>query len=302
MRKLDPRPIYYCYALFDWMGVPRYIGKGKDGGKREESHEKKSDSLNWMKNEFIEQTWIMLGEVPKIITRNGISEAEALRTETTLIRAIGRIDQGTGPLTNMTNGGDGMSGYRLSDASKRNIGTAKQNWWKETNIEPSLKKMSEAAQNRWANMTDQERIDLGRKMSAGRTPEQWKEILNRINKAQANNPERKRQQLLDNWNNKTPEEQQTIVKRMRSGQTPGQNRNAALRMTASLTPEQRHDKAIKAWKTRRLNAVRKILLRLVCSRICNSGADLATQTSSPPDPTTPRLPESEPDRDQLSDA
>ncbi len=250
-----------------------------------------------MKNEFIEQTWIMLGEIPKVKIRENVSELEALATEVALIKAIGRIDLRTGPLTNMTDGGDGWR--NLSDASKRNIGIAKQNWWKETNLESSLKKMSKSAQSRWANMTDQERIDLGRKMSAGRTSEQWKEILDRINAAQ--DPIRKKQRLQELWNEKTPEERQAIVKRMRNGQTPGQNRNAALRMTASLTPQQRHDKIVKGWKTRRLKTVRKILLQLVCLRIYNSGAGLATQTPAPQDPTIPHLHENEPDLSQPSD-
>ncbi len=77
-RELDPRPIYYVYALFDWVGIPRYIGKGKIGNKREEYHEKKTDPSNWLKNEFIEQTWIMLGEVPKIIVRERLIEKRGI--------------------------------------------------------------------------------------------------------------------------------------------------------------------------------------------------------------------------------
>lgn len=64
LRKLDTRLIYYVYILFDWLGIPRYVGKGK--GRRWYKHERSTDTINWMKNEFIEQTWMMLGEIPKI--------------------------------------------------------------------------------------------------------------------------------------------------------------------------------------------------------------------------------------------
>ena len=292
-KNLDPRPIYYVYVLFDWLGVPRYIGKGKEGTERENNHEKKSDSQNWLKNEFIEQTWIMLEEIPKVIIRKGLTELEAFTTEIALIKAIGRIDLNTGPLTNMTNGGDG-GGFRQSALSRQRTGIGKSNWWKQTNnLTSTLQKLSESAKRRWKNLTLEERTKLGKKMSAGRTPEQWTEILARINKAQSDNPERKRQQLQDNWNSKTPEEQKAIIQRMTRNTTPEQNRALALRMTASLTPQQRHDKAIKAWDTRRLKAARKILLQLVYSRIDNSAAPQEIQTSSQQDPTNPQIPDSE---------
>lgn len=97
---------YYVYILFDWRGVPRYVGKGKRA--RWNAHENKSDPKNWLKNEFIEQTYIIMGELPKIKVREHISNEEAIETEIALIKAIGRFPKG--PLTNLTNGGDGISG------------------------------------------------------------------------------------------------------------------------------------------------------------------------------------------------
>src|SRR6202790_667465 len=115
-RQLDLRPIYYTYALFDWMGVPRWIGKGKE--KRIDDHEKQSDPKNQLKNEFIEQTWIMLGEIPKTIIRDELTEIEAFAVERALINAIGRIDLGTGPLTNVTDGGEGTSGRVMTSLQR----------------------------------------------------------------------------------------------------------------------------------------------------------------------------------------
>lgn len=112
----DTRPIYYVYILFDWLAIPRYIGKGKKD--RIDGHEKQSSKINWLKNEFIEQTWIMLGEIPKLKIRENITEIEAIETEVALITAIGRIDIKTGQLTNLTDGGEGLSGFQYSNETK----------------------------------------------------------------------------------------------------------------------------------------------------------------------------------------
>jgi len=100
--------IYYVYILFDWLGIPRYIGRGQ--GNRWLHHERYTDRENYLKNEFIEQIWIMLEDVPKIKIRENLSIDEANKTEIALIKAIGRLNKGEGPLLNLTNGGDGTPG------------------------------------------------------------------------------------------------------------------------------------------------------------------------------------------------
>jgi len=80
-------------------------------------HEKTSDRVNWLKNEMIERTWIMLGEIPKIKVRENLSEDEAFTVEVALIAAIGRQDLGRGPLLNLTDGGEGATGTRWGPAA-----------------------------------------------------------------------------------------------------------------------------------------------------------------------------------------
>jgi hypothetical protein len=99
---------FYVYVLFDWLGIPRYVGKGK--GDRWLIHERRSDPSNQMKNEFIEQTWFILGEVPKVKIQENLTSAEACKLEIILIETIGRLDLSAGPLTNMSKGGDGGPG------------------------------------------------------------------------------------------------------------------------------------------------------------------------------------------------
>ena len=67
---------YYVYILFDWFGIPRWIGKGR--GRRWIQHERSTDLRNQLKNEFIEQTWIVLGEIPKIKVREELTRNRSI--------------------------------------------------------------------------------------------------------------------------------------------------------------------------------------------------------------------------------
>lgn len=152
---LDPRPIYYVYVLFDWLGVPRYIGKGK--GRRWLKHETATDPINWMKNEFIDQTWTVLGEIPKIKVCEDVDERSAFEIERALIQVIGRFPNG--PLTNMSDGGDG-GWYKSISSDQRRIIMAKVN---ASFTKEQLKKRGQRAQ--------QSRTPEQRKASAAKAKE-----------------------------------------------------------------------------------------------------------------------------------
>lgn len=102
------------YVLFDSDGIPRYIGKGK--GERFKVHERDKNSSNRMKNHFIKRTLEALGEIPKLKIHENLYEDVALEYEIVLIKAIGR--QPKGPLVNMTDGGDGISGFSMPEHAK----------------------------------------------------------------------------------------------------------------------------------------------------------------------------------------
>ena len=117
---LDPnKPGYYEYDgyIFDYQ--PFYIGKGK--GNRIKKHKiymKTDDSLKYRKYKKIQEN----GKEPivKKVIEN-IEEKDAFLLEINLIKNIGRIDLKTGPLCNLTEGGEGCSGRKLCNDTKEKI-------------------------------------------------------------------------------------------------------------------------------------------------------------------------------------
>jgi len=100
---------YYTYAYLREDGTPYYIGKGE--GNRAYSNQHNCP-------------------VPKdrnriIFLKKDITEEEALRHETYLIAVLGRKDLGTGILRNLTDGGDGVSGYRHNEERLEKMSIAK---------------------------------------------------------------------------------------------------------------------------------------------------------------------------------
>lgn len=95
--------IYYVYWYLRKDGTPYYIGKGK--GRR--MYEKHNVHLPADKSKI------------RVIAQN-LSEPEALILETKLIKEFGRKDLNTGILRNLTNGGDGTSGYKHTEEWKQN--------------------------------------------------------------------------------------------------------------------------------------------------------------------------------------
>ena len=118
---LDPRkPGSYEYEDYKFNYEPFHIGKGKD--KRYKVHFQESIlKKNNYKNNKIKKI-LSEGYEPVIIkVKENILECISFKYEIELIKLIGRIDLGTGPLTNNTNGGDGTSGMSHSKETKQKL-------------------------------------------------------------------------------------------------------------------------------------------------------------------------------------
>lgn len=114
---------FFTYVYYDpSRNEPIYVGKGKDD--RYFHHISRTDKhplthrLQYMKNHDI--------EVQIQISRL-MSEAEANEKEKCLIASIGRKDQGQGPLLNLTDGGEGSSGYRHTEESRTKMSANSKN-------------------------------------------------------------------------------------------------------------------------------------------------------------------------------
>lgn len=116
---------FYVY-IYEREGQPFYVGMGH--ANRDVSHLNLVKRGKGLKNPHlchILQKLLREGSAP-IIRRvaEGLSVDEAKAEEKRLIKLIGRSDLGQGPLTNMTDGGDGYTGW--SDEARKKLGEKKR--------------------------------------------------------------------------------------------------------------------------------------------------------------------------------
>ena len=90
---------FYSYLWLREDGTPYYAGKGS--GRR--AYHSDGHNVHRPKNRS------------RILVFPMINEAEAFESEIALIELFGRLDNGTGCLRNITDGGDGISGFRHSE-------------------------------------------------------------------------------------------------------------------------------------------------------------------------------------------
>jgi hypothetical protein len=104
-------PEFYVYILFRDNGLPFYVGKGR--GRRWTVHEwQASKGRKGHRFSIIRDMQARGIEIPKIKLHEGLTETVAHDYETALIKAIRRKPEG--PLVNLTDGGEGSTGYRFA--------------------------------------------------------------------------------------------------------------------------------------------------------------------------------------------
>lgn len=112
---------FYVYALYDpRTNIPFYVGKGK--GRRCYDHNSENDKKpNPKKRELINAIQADGFILTVKFIEKDLEENEAFMVETAWIRNLGRMDENAGPLFNLTNGGEGTSGYKHSEKTKQKM-------------------------------------------------------------------------------------------------------------------------------------------------------------------------------------
>lgn len=115
---------FYVYVIFRKNGEPFYVGKGKRHRWREHIRAvaRNGSGKNEHKDRIIASMLNEGCEPPVVKIAVGLTEAQAFEVERAFISALGRCPRG--PLVNMTDGGEGPSGRKLSD-THRNAFTRK---------------------------------------------------------------------------------------------------------------------------------------------------------------------------------
>jgi len=119
--------VFYVYILFDLRGVPLYVGMGK--GNRWNTHQQHF-CPGRKRNPFlggVVRRAVQLGKaLPQVKVRERLTRREACETEIALIAVIGCRYLGTGPLANMSKGGDGSLGHVVSPQHRAAISVAQK--------------------------------------------------------------------------------------------------------------------------------------------------------------------------------
>lgn len=127
---LDPRKTgSFIYENYSFENEPFYVGKGHKN--RSESHVKGFSNYNLYKLNKIKA--IMKAGMKPIVIKihKQVSEKYAFEKEKELIKVIGRHDMGTGPLTNLTDGGEGTTGRKDSGAQLKKKSKITKKLWKD---------------------------------------------------------------------------------------------------------------------------------------------------------------------------
>ena len=130
---------YYIYfylrsrdSAIGKVGTPYYVGKGKG---RRAYHTGHSYDVPKDKNNIV-------------FVLNNLTEEQAFQNEIDFISWYGRVDSGNGILRNLTDGGEGMSGWVPSEETKRKISKASKGelnpMFGKTRSEETKRKISKA--------------------------------------------------------------------------------------------------------------------------------------------------------------
>jgi hypothetical protein len=122
---------FYVYAYLRTDGTPYYIGKG-------------TGNRAWNKHRRGSWWWCPPAAAQIKVLCASLGEKEAFEWEAALISLLGRKDNGTGCLMNLSDGGEGQSGYSHSLLTKAKLSSAAKGRAPRPVSDETRKKISDA--------------------------------------------------------------------------------------------------------------------------------------------------------------
>lgn len=116
----------FKYGKYEFEHEPFYIGKGCDDRIKEHLRPSSMNFRNF-KNKVIKKIIAGGAEPLAVVISNNMFECDAFSVERSLISTIGRRDKKAGPLTNLTDGGEGVSGQVRSASYRKKISDNNRN-------------------------------------------------------------------------------------------------------------------------------------------------------------------------------
>jgi len=176
---------YYTYAYLREDMTPYYIGKGEKDriykkGKGEVKPPRDKSRIIFLKKNLTEQ--------------------EAFKHEIYMIAIYGRKDNGTGILRNKTNGGDGISGYKHTTETRKNLSDMQTGKKRKPHSEETKKKISQANKGRCVSEETRKKLS---EIQKGKTlSEETKKKISKIHKGKIVSDETKKKMGKSKLNNK----------------------------------------------------------------------------------------------------
>lgn len=189
MEKFD----YYVYALVDPRnGAPFYIGKGR--GRRSKAHAWGcTRGVNPWKDNIIDKVAREGFEIDVVFFSNNLSEEDAFITEKVMIRMHGFKKSG-GLLVNLSNGGEGQSGYHHTFETKRKISEkvrgTKNGFYGRSHSEES--RLEIGAAHRGKTISEEQREEISKFQRGRKRTKEHRKRISEALKGKTKSPEHAR--------------------------------------------------------------------------------------------------------------
>jgi len=196
---MDPRkpgPFYYSHFKFPF--EPFYIGKGiKNRALSHQRNALKNKRSTPLLNK-IRKILSSFEEIPIRFLRKGLTDKAAQKLEIHVISKVGRKDLESGPLVNLTNGGEGHKGYIKTEADKQKLATSVSTSWKTRSKKSREASLANLIGDKTKSESVREKISTAVKDTFAAKSAKQKKLENK----------RRRKGIIEYHKNRTPEQKQ----------------------------------------------------------------------------------------------